>query len=180
METSPRWYAVHTGAGKERLANINLRRQGYFTFYPIQRIRRRRKMPNRITYTVETVEVPYFPRYLFVALRHPHESLYGVNETIGVSTVVYCGQEPLEIPHSVMDDLMDRADGSGAMGSVDRVARKRFHPGTTIQFRDDSVFAHFIATVSVDKGTEVRVWVEFFGEKRELRVSPDIIADIAS
>lgn len=171
----PHWYAVHTGPRQEDAANQNLRRQGYWTFFPFERVRKRRKLPNRDQHRVEWIERPYFPRYLFVALRKPNESIYAVNETDGVSTVVYCGEEPLEVPQGVMDELMSRADVNGAVGSVDTVSRKRFRAGQEVRFVEGSPLAGFIAVVSIDRGRNVRVWLETLGKDREISVDPSLV-----
>lgn len=177
--TWPRWYAVHTRPQSEAEADCNLRRQGYWTFYPFHRIRRRRKRPNTNVYTVEWVERPYFSRYVFVALRHDQESLYGVNETDGVSTVVYCGPDPLVIPHSVMDELMDRADDKGLIGVLDNASRPKLKPGQMVTFKDNSPLAGLVAQVAVDAGREIRVWLDVLGGRRRISVTPSAVAEIA-
>lgn len=176
-ETEPgiRWYAVHTGPREEFVADDNLRRQGYMTWLPHERIRRRRKIPHIDRFRIDWVNEPHFPRYLFVALRKPTESISQINETDGVSTVVYCGAEPLPIPHKVMDELMGRANEDGLMGTVDTTARKRFEPGQVVKFVDESPFRDFIAAVDIDKGPNVRVWIEMLGKKRSVPVAPNTV-----
>lgn len=165
-----RWYAVMAGPCMEFKADANLRRQGYWTYLPHLRVTKRHKIPNRDRYRVEIVNEAYFPRYLFVCFRSPRDSFYQVNETDGVATIVYCGGEPLPIPNAVMDDLMARADVDGMIGEVDKVARKRFKPGQKVKFRDESPLAGWIATVSLDAGKDVRVFLEMLGKIREIPV----------
>lgn len=174
-DTDPgiKWLAVMCEPRQEFFANQRLRRQGYWTFLPFERLRRKRKLPNRPGFKVEVVETPYFPGYLFTAIRKPTESVYAINETDGVSTVVYCGSEPLPIPHAVMDELMARADNAGCVGAVDKVSRKRFQPGDAVRFVASSSFAGLVAQIEQDAGSKTRVWLESF--KNPVEVDPAIL-----
>ena len=170
------WYAVMTGPQMEFLANTNLQRQGYWTWLPHERIRLRQKTPNRDAYKVVDIEQAYFPRYLFAALRKSNESIYAINETDGVSTVVYQGGEPYPIPNEVMDELMARADVTGFVRQIDKVSRKRFKKGAKVKFKDESPLAGILASVSIDKGSSVRIFLELLGKSREISVDPDLLA----
>lgn len=175
-----RWYAVMTNPRSEEIAAKNLRRSGYYTFFPHERHRRRRKRPNANAFVIEWVTKPYFSRYIFVALRSPDESLYGVNEADGVSTVVYCGDEPLEIPHVVMDELMARGDANGHVGAIDEVERKRMKPGQSVMIGENNPLAGFVGQIAVDNGKEVSVWLKVLGATRMVSVDPSAVAEIAS
>lgn len=176
-----RWYAVHTGPRLEATASLNLRRQGFWVHYPFIRVRKSRKRALSTARQVHVVEEPYFPRYLFVALRssRPDQTIYRVNQTDGVSTVVYCGEEPLEIPAPVMRELMRRADEAGQVANVDRVARKPYEEGDRIQFLENTPLAGLIATVIVDAGNKIKVWCEHLGRVSEITVPPEFVAEIA-
>lgn len=180
-DTEPgiRWYPVMCAPRMESVADANLRRQGFYTFYPFERVQRKRKLPNRTTFKLEWVEQPYFPRYLFVAFRgRAGESFGAINETTGVSTAVYFAGAPLEIPPPVMDELMQRAKKGGLMGVVDRTIRKRFSPGQRVKFIDESPFAGFLAAVSLDRGPQVRVWIDELRTSRPVSVPPDILVAV--
>src|SRR5690606_36352862 len=117
-----------------------------WVFYPFIRVRKSRKRPNIEAKQVFVDEEPYFPRYLFVGLRgRPHETIYNVNQTDGVSTVVYCGDEPLAIPGEIMDELFRKADDGGQVASVDRLARKELAKDTLVEFRKNTPLAGLIA-----------------------------------
>ena len=168
-ETLIRWYAVHSRPCQEGLADTNLRAQGYLTFYPFERVRRRRRITGTTRFAIQWVEVAHFPRYLFVALRKDGESLYAVNETLGVATVVYAGGEPLEVPHDVMDELTARLGLDGDAGTV------KYAPGQEVRFVEESPLAGLVAAVAVDKGKAVRLWIDVLGQKRGLTVDPEWI-----
>lgn len=169
------WYAVHTGPRMEFTADDNLRRQGFYTWMPHNRVRKRFNA-GRGRWKIGWVNVAYFPRYIFVALR-AGQSLYDVNETDGVSTIVYFGDEPLPIPHRVMDELMERANPTGIVAEIDMTARKRYKPGDRVQITKGP-FAGFIAEVDIDKGPNTRVWIETLGKQQRLVASPGMLAAI--
>ena len=97
------WLAVHTKPQTEALAEYHLRRQGYRVvapWYSVEVIRNRRLGRERR---------PWFPRYLFVGLDRDH-AVAPINSTIGVSTVLYCGEEPIKVPRQIIDELLGRLD----------------------------------------------------------------------
>jgi transcription antitermination factor NusG len=109
----PEWFAIHTMSQQERLADRNLRRLGFWTFFPFDRVRKRRWNPGSRRFIIEWEPRPYFSRYIFVALRFADETTNVIqSESIdGVSTVVKrpLSGIPLRIPNTVMDLIMDRA-----------------------------------------------------------------------
>jgi transcription elongation factor/antiterminator RfaH len=104
-----RWYAVHTLPLSEARAQGHLENQSFRTFLPRRRktVRHARKM--------STVEAPFFPRYLFVALDLTRHQWRRVNGTFGVSRVVMRGDEPCPVPRGVVETLIDSADGRGIL-----------------------------------------------------------------
>ena len=173
-----KWFAVMTTPRGEEIANRNLKRLGYHTFYPFERVRRRRKRPNVNQYLVEWITLPYFPGYLFLAIRDG-QGIYQATQADCVSTVVCCRGEPLEIPASVMDRLMAIADEGGVMGRIDKVTRKPYKTGQMVRFGDNSPMSGLLAQISLDNGKEVRVWMEYLGANRLITVDPKVIAEIA-
>lgn len=109
MTTEPIWYVAHTGAGKEKKALHDLNRMGYHTFFPFDRVRRRRKKGH--TYVVEWTERPHFNRYIFVRLDGPRQSIEGIESADGVSVVLRgaISHEPIRVPYDRMELIMDRA-----------------------------------------------------------------------
>jgi transcription antitermination factor NusG len=107
------------------------------------------------------------------------EGLYRVNEADGVSTVVYSGDKPLEVPHAVMDELMALGDGDGLVGAIDRVTRTPYMPGRRVRFVDGNPMAGLIAQIALDTGKEIRLWVNMLGGRRQIVVNPSVVAEIA-
>lgn len=105
--TSGRWFVVQTQAHSEIKASQHLERQGFETYLP--RYLKRRRHARK----VDTVAVPLFPRYLFVALDTQSQRWRSVQSTVGVSRLVTDGNEPLAMVGSVIDALRRREDASG-------------------------------------------------------------------
>lgn len=61
---APRWYVAQTHPQAERWATQNLQRRGYTTYLPLMSVKRRDRVLHSM---VHTVQVPLFPRYVFVS-----------------------------------------------------------------------------------------------------------------
>lgn len=97
-----RWYVVHTKRDGERIAEINLERQGFRAYCP-----QISAIPSKVR------RVPLFPRYMFVELDLDAELWRSVNGTIGVVGLVQFGAKPSPVPAGVVEDIMCRADEDG-------------------------------------------------------------------
>ncbi len=180
-DTDAPWYAVMTRAGMEGKADADLRRQGFTTFYPFERVRLRRKIPRQDKYLVTTVERPLFSRYLFVMLRHG-QAMRAINDTASVSTVVYMAGAPLRIPPRVMDAIMAKADERGLVQERDESAaapRRTLAKGTRVRFADNTPFAGLVAMVAADLGKSVKVVGAMFMGGCEINVDPVHIVPLA-
>ena len=107
MTVSPHWYVVHTQPHFEGRAEVNLQRQGFTTYMP--RYQRNRRHARK----TETVLRPLFPRYLFVALDLARDRWRSIQSTFGVSQLVVAGDEPLPVPHAVIDQIRAREGSDG-------------------------------------------------------------------
>lgn len=159
-----RWYAVYTKARAEWLVHKGLREQGYETLYLHRRA--------TVSHARRKIGVlrPYFPRYVFVAVG-PRQSVYAVNTTIGVSTVVYAGLDPLEIPAEVIAELRARGDENGLVEERGPEARKRLKRGQQVRIAGGP-FEGLLALVALDSGNAIRVWLDGFGGKVEAILDP--------
>jgi transcriptional antiterminator RfaH len=170
----PKWYAVLCGPRSEQEASVNLRRAGFRVFYPHVREHRRIKRGNGVKLLVEIVQ-PLFPRYLFVALRGPSESLYAVKGLRGVSCIVrlrFSG-EPLQIPNCVMDRIIDWADGEGLVPTATALHWFRGKPGDSVEIKDGPLDGLITCIASVDaleRTDEVSVWVHMLGAENQVAV----------
>lgn len=101
---STAWYLVHTKPRQERIALVNLERQGYPCYLPqllIEKIRRGKAV---------VVSEPMFPRYLFVHLDTSGQgpSWAPIHSTLGVSRLVRFGSQPAKVDDGLVDLLRSR------------------------------------------------------------------------
>lgn len=185
---SLRWYAVHTLARSEALAYENLKRAGFWLYFPHCRVTVQRMIGGKRRRLYE-VDRPYFPRYLFVALRFMHEAIGDINDTIGVARVVssrFSGT-PLQIPNDVMDKLIETTD-SDEYEARFRAKPRLFDPhiGDRVIIDGDDNRSAFqglkgiIASIEgLDRNRRIKVLAEMFGSQHEIEVAAERIAKIA-
>lgn len=101
------WYLLYTKPQQERLALENLLRQGYESYLPFVRVRRRRQ--GRYVKLVE----PMFPRYLFMHLNDETDNWGPIRSTVGVSNLVRFGALPARVPDDLIQALRAREDDEG-------------------------------------------------------------------
>ncbi len=114
-----RWYVAHTKAGAERLAESNLIRQGFTTYLPRARLRKRSARG------ASMVTVPLFPRYIFIQLDLENAPWRAVNSTFGVSRLVSFGERPAHLDPAVIDEIRGRERDDGIVPISDIVPFKQ-------------------------------------------------------
>lgn len=104
-----RWFAVQTKTGREALAELNLRRQGYDTFLPssYRTVRHARK--------ILTTRVAFFSGYLFAALDLETERWRAIDGTIGVLRLVKAADRPLAAPRGLVETMISATGVDGAL-----------------------------------------------------------------
>ena len=149
-----RWFAVHTNARAEWMAHCRLKEQGYDSLYLhfLGLVRHARRQI--------AVLKPYFPRYLFVAIGSG-QSFGPVNRTIGVASIVHHRDEPLEIPEPVIAELRSRGNAAGLI-ALEEVGKRAFLTrGSQVRILQGPLEG-FLATVAVDDGAQIKVWLPLF------------------
>lgn len=101
------WYLLYSKPQQEHVALENLHRQGYVSYLP--RIRSRRRRQGKYVKVVE----PMFPRYLFIQLNDQTDDWGPIRSTIGVSSLVRFGMQPARVPDDLVDTLKSREDKEG-------------------------------------------------------------------
>lgn len=96
------WYLIYSKPQRERRALENLERQGYPSYLPLIRNRRRRK--GRYVSIIE----PMFPRYLFVHLSDETDNWGPIRSTIGVANMVRFGMQAARVPDSLIEKMQGR------------------------------------------------------------------------
>ncbi len=94
------WFAVAAKPRQEQIAEVNLKRQGYYAVLPLIEARKRRQ--NKWT----TVTEPLFSGYLFVQLELGKDNLAPIRSTLGCRDLVRIGSGLVPVPEDVMAPLL--------------------------------------------------------------------------
>lgn len=160
-----RWYVVRTQPHRETWAAQQLANQGYGTFLP--RFWKNRRHARKF----DTVLVPLFPRYLFVVLDLARDRWRSVNGTYGVERLLMRASEPEPVPHGLVEQLADAAEGDG----VARLAAV-LQEGQTIRVTAGP-FADLIGKLErLDDSGRVRVLLQIMGGKVPVLLPEALVA----
>jgi len=120
-----RWYLIHTKPSGEKIAQLNLERQGYEVYFPrvIRPVRRSAQWREQV--------VALFPRYIFLRLNEGVQALSPVHSTSGVTGVVRFGSRYAMVPEEIIEDLRSRADSESGLHRLG--CRRLFEPGTAVR-----------------------------------------------
>ena len=110
------WFLVHTYSGREKIAKLNLERQGFQTFLPMQ------LKSVRYGRAVKEIPVAYFSSYLFTAFDRRKDRWSPINNTFGVRRLVTFNVGPSPVPKGVMRDLISRVDDFGVVKAMSSFA----------------------------------------------------------
>ena len=151
LETGARWYAVYTQPRRELRARQQLAAQNFLVFLPLYRktVRHARKL--------QTVNAPFFPRYLFAALDLGRDQWRSINGTFGVTSLITDGEVPRPVPYGVVESLAQASDG------------ELVQPGKELKVGDpvrilSGPFADLLGElVRVDGASRVRVLLQLLG-----------------
>lgn len=159
-----RWYLVYCKPRQESTAQRNLERQGYMTYLPLLRQRRRRKGRN-----VSTVG-PMFPRYLFVSLNLETDNWGPIRSTLGVVSIVRFGQTAAAVPDHLIEFFRNHQDAEG----IQLWSPAEYQRGMKVRITEGG-FAGYEGIFVARTGRErVTVLLEVLG--REARASVDLSA----
>jgi transcriptional antiterminator RfaH len=106
------WFLVHTHSGREKVAAINLERQGFRTFLPMQ------MKSVRYGRTVKATPVAYFSSYLFTTFDRLKDRWSPINNTFGVRRLVDFSVGPAPVPKAVIKELLSRTDDFGMVSGM--------------------------------------------------------------
>jgi transcriptional antiterminator RfaH len=152
------WYLIYSKPQQERLALENLERQGYPSYLPLMRNRRRRK--GRYATIIE----PMFPRYLFVHLSDETDNWGPIRSTIGVANLVRFGMQAARVPDNLIE-LMHERDEEG----VQTLATPEIKPGDQVRIVE-GVMAGYEAIFQAPTGKERVVLLLQLAQDRTARI----------
>jgi transcription elongation factor/antiterminator RfaH len=148
------WYAVHTLPLSELRAQGHLKNQEFRTFLPKRRktVRHARKM--------STVDAPFFPRYLFVALDLTRHQWRSVNGTFGVSRLVMQGDRPSPVPVGVVETLIASCDEGGILQ-----LGQHLKLGSKVRLMAGPFAEHLAILDHLDESGRVKVLLDLMGRQ---------------
>ena len=152
------WYLIYSKPQQERLARENLERQGYRSYLPLIRNRRRRR--GKYLSIVE----PMFPRYLFVHLSDETDNWGPIRSTIGVANLVRFGMLAARVPDDLIAILTER-DQDG----VQNLTAPDFESGDQVRIVE-GVMAGYEAIFLAKTGKERVILLLQLAEDRSARV----------
>jgi transcription elongation factor/antiterminator RfaH len=154
LSDGERWYAVHTLPFAEMRAEGQLRNQGFRTFQP------KRHKTVRHARRLNTVEAPYFPRYLFIVLDLGRHQWRKVNGTFGVSRLVMRGDQPHPVPPGVVEALIATADARGILQ-----LRDKLEVGGSVRLMAGPFAEQLAILEHLDDSGRVRVLLDILGRQ---------------
>lgn len=162
----PRWFVAQTHPHCESKASVHLERQGFTTYLP--RYRKRRRHARRI----EQTAAPLFPRYLFVSIDLATQRWLSIDLTIGVTRLICNGDVPTSVPQPVIDAIRCRED---AQGFVQLVPRPRFAPGNKVRVIDGALCDCCGLYEGMSGRERVAILLDLLGRKVRVLVDTDFI-----
>jgi len=152
------WYLIYSKPQQERLAYENLERQGYHSYLPLIRNRRRRQ--GRYVAIVE----PMFPRYLFVNLSDETDNWGPIRSTIGVANLVRFGMRAARVPDNLIT-MMQSRDSEG----IQTMQPPELKPGDPVRIVE-GVMAGYEAIFQARTGKERVLLLLKFAQDRTARI----------
>jgi len=96
------WFVVQSKPRREAVAEVNLERQGFETYWP--RIVQSRRSRGKWRKVIE----PLFPRYLFVRLEQGRDDFAPIRSTTGVKELVCFGGVPKILQPEIIEETAAR------------------------------------------------------------------------
>ena len=155
------WYVVYTRHGAEKLAEVNLKRQGFKTYLPM--FRKTTKHARRTA----SVPAPLFPRYLFVAIDETTQRWRSVNGTFGVHHIVSMGNRPQALPDMVINELKAR---EAEPGLVEVIAKAPYKVGEIVRLTGGALADQVGLFQRLNEKGRVSVLLDMLGRKLEVQV----------
>jgi len=160
------WYVVQTRPHSENKASAHLLRQGFEVYLP--RYLKQRRHARR----VDTVTVPLFPNYLFVAVDISTQRWLSIQSTIGVARLVRDGDRPAPVPHQVIAALKGREDARGLI-QLDRAPR--FSPGDPVRVVNGALYDCLGLYQGMSGEARVAILLDLLGRKVRVTLGADVI-----
>lgn len=161
------WYVVKTKPRQEALGLVNLERQGYECFLPLER--RKLRLRGNYRYKAE----PLFPGYLFLHVDFARENTLPIRSTTGINGLIRFGDRIPNLPVEFVDDLQNRAKVNG--GYIDLKEPTDWVRGDRLTVVDGPLLGWqvvFQARTSVER---ILVLLDLLGKQNIVEMPGDIV-----
>ena len=139
------WYLAQLKPNALRIAEQNLRRQGFEVFMPrLQETVRRAQFETRLA--------PLFPGYVFVGTPANNANTSTIRSTRGITQLVKSGDRVAPLPTQIIEELQRRCDADGIY-----TPESHLRSGDAVEITGGA-FAQYFGTVH-ELTAEERVWV---------------------
>ena len=165
MDTPSVWRLIYTKPRQEMEAQRQLERQGYTTYLPILCRHERRDGKQ------QEVQIPLFPRYLFIHLTAGIDDWGPIRSTRGVSKLVKFGAEAISVPDELIAELRARAADDG----YHHEEQLKLKHGECVQI-SDGPFSGYEAIFQASRGEDrVLVLLDVIGRTTKVEVASSSI-----
>ena len=159
---SATWFLAQLKPNGAKIAERNLKRQGFVSFLPVEEVTKRARDQ------FITAKRPVFPGYLFVSFDVSKGGWRAINSTSGISRLVRFGEEPTPVPIDIISGLMRRYDPDGKVMPPELLS-----PGDQIAITHGP-FANFVAEVEeIDPDRRVWVLLDMMGAMTRVSVNKE-------
>jgi len=156
-----RWYVAYTRTGMERIAQGHLENQGFTTYLP------RRRKERRHARRTDSILVPLFPSYLFVAFDIGKDPWRSVNGTFGIRYLVGMGDTVSAVPESVIESIRAREN---AEGLIDIAEQPPFAPGEVVEITRGALAAQTAIFKCANDNQRVTLLLSLLGRETEVKL----------
>ena len=164
----PCWFVVFSKPRREAEAADQLERQGFATFLPQVRSRRRLRGQWR-----EVIE-PMFPRYLFLRATPGLNDLRPIRSTRGVVGLVCFGGEPRPAPDALITQLERLCAVTG--GALD--LPEPLAPGDRVRIIEGPFTGYEAELLSQDGERRAQVLLTMLGQSHPVRMPVDLLIPV--
>lgn len=154
------WYVVHTKPQQEMLTHQNLGDQGFEAYLP--RFIKNRSHARKI----ERVQIPIFPRYVFVAFDLESTQWRAINSTRGALGLVSLGQHPARVPAKIIEALKARETSEGI---VNAEMLNLYNEGDTVYITNGPFKGHEATLAQLSGDERAQLLISFM--QREMHIS---------